>query len=153
MLFRAHPNYRQKGPWYDWAMFRWAKEGGKRDKNRSKIDSCAHYGDPSSTAHQYTYAPGKILGFVFEGFPTSSPLLANVLAVVHCCDSVHSTSLVFSTHWKVNFLDKACTKPQIALVSVQFIVRHCLMIPENDDCNGFHEVWARERWGDQFMTE
>ena len=42
VLFRAHPNYRQKGPWYGWAIFRWAKEGGKRDKNRSKIDSCAH---------------------------------------------------------------------------------------------------------------
>ena len=67
VLFRAHPNYRQKGPWYDWAMFRWAKEGGTRDKNQSKINSCAHYGDPAATAHRYTYAPAKILGFVFEG--------------------------------------------------------------------------------------
>ncbi len=153
VVFRAHPNYRKKGPWYDWAMFRWAKEGGKKDKNRSTIDSCVHYGDPASTAHRYTYAPGKILGFVFDGFPAATPTLANVQAVVHCCDSVHGTSSVFTTHWKMNFHDKACTKPQIALVNVQSIVRHCLMIPEHDGCNGFHEVWARERWGDQFSTE
>ena len=27
-IFHAHPNYRQGGPWYDLAMFRWAKEDG-----------------------------------------------------------------------------------------------------------------------------
>jgi hypothetical protein len=67
-LFRAHLNYCQGGPWYDWAMFRWAKEGGRSEKNCLKSDSCVHYGDPASTAHWYTYAPGKILWFVSTDF-------------------------------------------------------------------------------------
>jgi hypothetical protein len=29
-IFQAHPNYGQLGPWYDWAMIRWDKEGGQR---------------------------------------------------------------------------------------------------------------------------
>ena len=41
--FRASPNYRNGGPWYDWAMFRWAKEG-TGSKNHSKADSFVHYG-------------------------------------------------------------------------------------------------------------
>jgi hypothetical protein len=59
---------------------------------------------------------------------------------------------VFSTHRKVNYADKACIKPLITLVNVDAIVRNCLMIPENDDLNGFHEVWSRERWADQFLS-
>jgi hypothetical protein len=39
----------------------------------------------------------------------------------------------------------------ICLVSVDAIVRHCLMIPQ-DAPNGiiFHEVWERKLWADEF---
>jgi hypothetical protein len=141
-IFRAHPNYRQKGPWYDWAMIRWAKEDGQRAKSRSKEDSCVHYGDDGVNTADFTYAPGKILGFIFDH--------NNVQAVVLCCDASHSKSSVFTTHWKLSFVDKAFTKPLISLVNVDAIVRHCLMIPENDEAHGFHEVWSRERWADEF---
>jgi hypothetical protein len=151
-LFRAHPNYRQLGPWYDWAMIRWAKEGGQRASSRSKEDSCVHYGDNEANPSQFTYAPGKILGFVFDKQLPGSNELENVQAVVLCCDASHSKSSVFTTHWKVRFMDKAYTKPLITLVNVNAIVRHCLMIPENDDAHGFHEVWSRERWADEFHT-
>jgi hypothetical protein len=59
---------------------------------------------------------------------------------------------VFTTHWKVSFVDKAYTKPLITLVNVNAIVCHCLMTPENDDAHGFHEVWSRECWADEFHS-
>jgi hypothetical protein len=144
--FRASPNFRGGGPWYDWAMFRWAKEGSG-PKNRSKADSCVHYGDNEEMRNRYTYAPGLILGVLNGPHPQTKPDL-----IVLCCDSSYSKSSVFSTHWKVAYNDKAMKHPMICLVSPDAIVRHCLMIPENNDWNGFHEIWARERWGPEFCT-
>jgi hypothetical protein len=144
--FRASPNFRGGGPWYDWAMFRWAKEGSG-PKNRSKADSCVHYGDNEEMRNRYTYAPGLILGVLNGPHPQPKPDL-----IVLCCDSSYSKSSVFSTHWKVAYNDKAMKHPMICLVSPDAIVRHCLMIPENNDWNGFHEIWARERWGPEFCT-
>ena len=144
--FRASPNFRNGGPWYDWAMFRWAKEGTK-SKNRSTADSCVHYGDNDEMRDQYTYAPGLILGFLNGPYPQTTPDV-----IVLCCDSSYSKSSVFSTHWKVLYNDKAMKHPMICLVSPDAIVRHCLMIPENNDWNGFHEIWSRERWGPEFCS-
>ncbi len=140
-IFCANPNYRNGGPWYNWAMFRWTKEG-TRSKNCSTEDSCMHYGDNEVMKDQYTYAPGLILGFLNPQDPQ---------VIVLCCDSSYSKSLVFSTHWKVLYTDKAMKNPMICLVSPDAIVRHCLMIPESDDWNGFHKLWARERWEMNFV--
>jgi hypothetical protein len=149
-IFRAHPKYRNGMPWYDWAMFRWAKEG-TRSKNKSKEDSCVHYGDDEDITDQYTYVPGAILGFMEVPVP-SFPQQSVTKAIVVCCDSEYRKSSVFSTYWKVLYSDKAMTIPMIRLVDPNAIVRHTLMIPENDDWNGFHEIWARERWANEFCT-
>ena len=149
-IFRANPNYRQNGPWYDWAMFRWSKEG-TRSKNRSIEDSCVHYGDDNVIKDDFTYAPGLILGFLQENDINLSDI-DNTRVIVLCCDSIYSKSSVFSTHWKILYNDKACTKPMIRLVSPESIVRHCLMIPENNDWNGYHEIWTRERWAGEFCV-
>jgi hypothetical protein len=150
-MFRSNPNYRQGGPWLDWTMFRWAKEGTK-SKNKSKEESNVHYGDDEDIKDNYTYAPGMILGFISTPQATSfaSPGVDNTQVVVMCCDSEYRKSSVFSTYWKVVYTDKAMTKPMIRLVSPEAIVRHCCMIPENKEWNGFHEIWTRERWGEEF---
>jgi hypothetical protein len=140
------------GPWYDWAMIWWAKEGGQWAKNRSKEDVCIHYRDDKATTTQFTYVPGKILGFVFDWNYAASAELENVQAVVLCCDASHSKSSVFTTHWKVSFVDKVYTKPLITLVNVNAILHHCLMIPENDNVHGFHEVWSREHWANHLTS-
>jgi hypothetical protein len=150
-IFRANPNYRQGGPWYDWTMFRWAKEG-VRNMNRSKEDSCVHYGDDEDMKDNYTYAPGQILGFLVNSSMPVVPGVDDTLVIVLCCASEYRKSSVFSTYWKVLYTDKAMTKPMIRAVSPDSIVRHCLMLPENDDWNGYHEIWSRERWGDEFCV-
>ena len=149
-LGQTPANYRQKGPWYDWSMFRWAKEG-TGSQNRSKEDSCVHYGDENTNEEDFTYAPGQILGFL-KICDHASPEKVTTQVIVLCCDSSYSKSSVFTTHWKVLYEDKAFTKPMIRLVSPDSIVRHCLMIPENDDWNGYHEVWTRERWAAEFCA-
>ena len=121
-------------------------------KSRSKEESCVHYGDDPTQAYRYTYAPGKILGFVFDCYPVQAPFLGQVQVVVLCCDNSYSKSSVFSTHWKISYTDKACKKPLITMVNVNSLVRHCLMIPENNERNGYHEVWSREHWANEFLT-
>jgi hypothetical protein len=94
-IFRAHPKYRNGMPWYDWAMFRWAKEG-TRSKNKSKEDSCVHYGNDEDMKDQSTYAPGAILGFMEVPVP-AFPKETVTKAIVVCCDSEYRKSSVFST--------------------------------------------------------
>jgi hypothetical protein len=89
------------------------------------------------------YAPGKILGFIDN-------LEGGCSAIVLCCEYVHKRSGVFSTYWKLEFLDKANKRPYIQLIDTESIVRHCLMIPENDENCGFHEIWDKERWAEEF---
>jgi hypothetical protein len=131
-------------------MFRWAKKG-TRSKNKSKEDSCVHYGNDEDMKDQYTYVPGAILGFMEVPVPTF-PQETGTKAIVVCCDSKCRKSSVFSTYWKVLYTDKAMTIPMIRLVDPNAIVHPTLMIPENDNWNGFHEPWAWERWADEFCT-
>jgi hypothetical protein len=42
------------------------------------------------------------------------------------------------------------TRPYVLLIDVDAIVRHCLMIPENDEAHGYHEIWDKERWASEF---
>jgi hypothetical protein len=122
-------------------MFRWTKEG-TCSKNCSTEDRCVHYGDNKAMKDHYMYSPRLILGFLNPEDPQ---------VIVLCCDSSYSKSFVFSLHWKVLYTDKAMKNPMICLVSPDAIVRHCLMIPESDDLNGFHKLWARERWEMNFV--
>ena len=147
-LFRAHPAYRGGRPWHDWAMFRYEKSG--RDVARCKSymetthDDEVFNGDPSTIAPNHHYAPGKILCFVQAPDNT-------LQAVVLCCAFKHVRSGVFTTHWKVEYQDARKTKPYILLMDVEAIVRHCLMIPENEEGHGYHEVWEKERWAKEFV--
>jgi hypothetical protein len=107
-------------------------------------DDEVYHGDPPEVAQKHHYAPGKILCFVEED---KKPLMAVVL----CCAFKHVRSGVFATHWKVEYLDAASTKPYVSLMDVGAIVRHCLMIPENKEGHGYHEVWEKERWAKEFV--
>jgi hypothetical protein len=37
------------------------------------------------------------------------------------------------------------------LVDVNAIVRHCLMLPENKEAHGYHEIWEKDRWAKEFL--
>ena len=148
VLFRAHPMYRSKQAWYDWVMIRYEKSDLDKARNKTykeaSHDDAVYSGDTQEIAANHHYAPGKILAFVDGGDGTIS-------AVVMCCEFKHVRSGVFSTHWKMEYRDNRRTRPCIMLVDVNAIVRHCLMLPENKEAHGYHEIWEKDRWAKEFL--
>ena len=148
IIFRAHPNYKKNGSWNDWAMFRYAKSDrdlatNKSYRERSHADE-VYFGDNPETESEYHYAPGKLCAFVEMPDET-------IKAVVLCCSFEHVRSGVFSTYWKIEYVNNAKTVPYYALLDVDAIVRHVLMIPENNLEHAFHEIWDRDRWANEFV--
>lgn len=148
VIFRAHPEYRSRHPWYDWVMFRYAKSELDIARNRTYQEAshtdAVFYGDPPEIARDHHYAPGKILAFVNTGDD-------HISAVVLCCAFRHIRSGVFSTHWKIEYKDAQRKRPCIMLMDVNAIVRHCLMVPESAACHAYHEIWEKERWASEFV--
>ena len=144
-IFRGDANYRQQGPWYDWVMLRWERENNQR--HAEDLDCQAAYGDDDDVATSHLYAPGKILGFV-----STSSMDPNVMVVVATCNFSYSRGSVFSTNWQQSYVYHAnnCKTLNIELVDTNAIVRHCLMVPNDDNESSYHEIWSRELWGDQF---
>ena len=144
-VFRAHPFYRSQQAWHDWCMFRFAKENGDNKNWRERtFPDKVHYGDDDETGQQFHYAPGKILAFVQHEDES-------VDAIVLGCHYRHKQSSPISTHWKIQYEDARLQRPYVNFISVDSIVRHCLMIPENDEMNGYHEIWEQELWAESFV--
>jgi hypothetical protein len=134
--FQAHHNYNKKknAAWYDWAMFRWRREQRSGHHNRSAYAVDVAYLDTDADAAQYDYAPAKILGFVKVNDAIS--------CIVRPCSTSYAKSSVFTTKWSLAFWDKGKQNPMISLVSVDAIVRHCLMIPAHGKKSvNYHEVY------------
>ena len=88
-IFRAHDNYRQLGPWYDWVMLRWERED---NYNYAQPVECqARYGDNKTIAANHLYAPGQVLGFVEAADGRGVSMVAST------CDFSHSQGSVSST--------------------------------------------------------
>ena len=154
-IFRGHADYRHTGPWYDWVMLRWAREDNQR--YAGDVRCHAAYGDDPTIAREHLYAPGKILGFVCPTpinwiSDTETPIVGGVMAVVSTCDFSHTRESVFSTTWKQSYVYHAGGRktPNLQLVDPDAIVRHCLMVPDDDRHCSYHEIWSQELWGNEF---
>ncbi len=144
--FRAHRNYRNKGPWYDWVMFRWEKS----TLVTRRPECCVEYLDNPMVTQTHDYAPGQIVTFVV--CPASNDTEpSQILAVVMTCGFRHNKGSIFSTIWHREFDDLMQTVPTLLLVNVDCIVRHCLMLPTNKEHSCYQEIWHRERWANEFF--
>jgi hypothetical protein len=143
-IFRAHPNYRKTiGPWFDWVVFRWRREQRRCRRNRTEHAVDVAHMEPDQEAEEYDYAPAKLLGFVQVG--------NDISCIVRPCAVTYQKSSVFSTEWELEFWDRQKLNPMITLVTVDAIVRHCLMIPQDGpNSTIYHEVWERNLWADEF---
>jgi hypothetical protein len=136
-------------------MLRWAREDNQR--HAGDADCQASFGDDATISMQHLYSPGQILGFVCPT-PTdwtedqATPVLDGIMAVVSTCDFSHSRGSVFSTKWQQSYVYHATNHKthNIQLVDPDAIVRHCLMVPDNDTHASYHEIWNRELWGNEF---
>jgi hypothetical protein len=70
-----------------------------------------------------------------------------ILAVLStCCDFSHTRESVFSTKCKQSYVYHTGNhkRPNIQLVDVNAIVRHCLMVPHENGHSSYHEIWSQE---------
>ena len=72
---------------------------------------------------EYDYAPAKLLGFVI--------IENEIKCMVRPCSINYTKSSVFTTQWELAYWDRKKRNPMICLVSVDDIVRYCLMIPRH----------------------
>jgi hypothetical protein len=143
VLYRAHPFYRSDKPWHDWVMIRYSRDADGKTYRETTHDDDVGFGDSDTVSGDHEYAPAKILGFYLD------PRIVEMQAVVQCCAFKHLRSSPISTYWKQEYHTRS-TRRWVTSIGVQSIVRHVLMIPENDKEEGFHEIWGRERWADAF---
>jgi hypothetical protein len=145
LTFRCHPNYQNKGKWYDWAMISFKDDGDKRE----------HYifpeepGKPEiETSYPRGTVPAKVLAFVVVpddqnrgDCPNDNPP-DNIRAIVHCAEYQDRTDAeegsVLTETWKMEYhplnerdkLDKD-RKPRLRLVGLHSFVDRVLAIEEN----------------------
>jgi hypothetical protein len=89
--YRAHPNYRNGGPWYDWAMIKYAPSDADRVRANTDRDKNIF------SAYPPGYYPAKLLGF-FQ-------LQGNLHCIIHCTatklDSDNDSCL--TERWKLEY--------------------------------------------------
>jgi hypothetical protein len=96
--YRAHPNYRNDGPWYDWAMVRY--EPSHEDLERAE----RNLEHQIESAYPPGYYPAKLLGYFM--------LNENLHCVIHCTETKISSvndsclterwNLEYNTHQRRN---------------------------------------------------
>ena len=134
-IYRAHPNYRGNGAYYDWAQIQW--EIGDNDSITGNA--------------QYQNYIGRIHGFILH--PDG-----DTYAVVHSTiDNKPRRVLdhgVFANYWHLEVEGNNTSHwPVLQLVHVDCLLEHVCMIPydEQDTYTWIH-IWNPTEWPDCFMT-
>jgi hypothetical protein len=96
--FRAHPNYRSNGYWYDWVMVNFQVDndidGDNVDSHRSK----RHRTIETGNRYPDEYYPAKILCFFAD------PIDKEIMALVHSCDdNDHSEDSALCEVWSLEY--------------------------------------------------
>ena len=155
-LYRAHPAYRtQQQGWFDWVMLRYEKD----DTVPRPHPGCqAWYPDGEAVMAEHSYAPGRIHTFLTTAPPNAKGQydIDTVTAVVATCDFAHSPTRhsLFTTEWKAaSVYANGRRQNRLEVVDATAIVRHALMIPEDETAQTFHEVWPKALWAAVFSED
>ena len=147
-LYRAHINYRGNGPWFDWVMIRWKRSPEHASTEKTKHPPHLYYGKDTTmrNPNQHLYTPGKVLGFFVD-------FKSKIRAIVETCDWEHNKHSVFTSKWKYAYhkVDGILQK-WIMFVNVEYIVRHCLVVPIHPDSDDLLTVWPPKLWADEFTN-
>jgi len=143
-IFRAHPNYRGEGPWYDYVLIPPFDLKGCQNHHQTSL-----------------HVPSKLFGFVF--YPNKD----SMMAVVHSCQHNYSEESVLTLRWRLKYKeDTVLTEieespyeplesdtgltPMYKLIPVSDILGHCLMIPYHEESKYLFQVIDPKIWGDKF---
>lgn len=132
-VYRAHPNYRGEGAYYDWANVQW--ELGN---------------DPITDTPIIKPYIARILGFIQH---PSGDIQAIIHSTIEGEDGVEPHG-AFGHYWHLEVVGSdACHRPVLRLVSVDSLLEHVCMIPynENDSFMWVH-LWHPLEWPGCFQT-
>ena len=172
IIFRCHPNYRNEGLWYDYAMFAWEQPTNPKYINsgaKAKPDwnkEVLYQGvttESSLLTNDVILIPAKIHCFVEDQH-------GQLFAIIHSCLENSSKMSVLTYRWQLEFVkDKPVTAsfkphdcridtteltPVYWSVSVDTLQKHCLMIPYKSDAKSrfMMQVVAQDKWWESFTT-
>ena len=126
-VFRAHPcYYTSERPWYDWVMFQWSLDNP--NSQTLQLPECmAGYGDNPLVQKKHLYAPGQLLAFIKQED-------GKCLALACVCGYKNRRYDILFNIWKQEYVYNGRQKKiSIQAVDLDSMVRHCLMIPYNEE--------------------
>ena len=169
-IFRAHPDYRNEGPWNDFAMIAWSKDTDSTSTTDMDTDGDHHQETLNNAVRDVhnnlvrnaELVPARILGFVQDCDD-------EVYVIIHSCYENSKTESVLTRRWLLEFEednntfdaslqpgkdrdDMSDKTPLIRCVNVDCIERHCLMIPYHDKSHFLIELLPQEQWSDKFVV-
>ena len=172
VTFRCHPNYRNEGPWYDYAMFAWEQPlKSKSVKDSIKVTSdwnkeILHQPVTTENSHltsDVLLIPAQILCFIEDHS-------GKLHAIIHSCLENVSKMSVLTYRWQLEFLkdkpvsasfkpldcdiDASKLKPVHCSVSVNTLQKHCLMLPYEGMAKGcfLMQVVDQDIWWESFTS-
>jgi hypothetical protein len=167
-VFRAHPNYRKEGPWYDFAIIAWDKEDDRVDHISISSESGPEMltqqvlNSDNIAVANVDLVPARILGFIED---TDNELYV----IIHSCYGKCKKESVLTRRWLLEFEedentmnsnlkpgspadDMATKTPLIRCVTVDCLERHCLMIPFHETSHFLLELLPQENWSSYFFS-
>lgn len=154
-IYRAHKSFwsADYSEWHDWVMLRFSAVD---DQSHHQKQSCtAWFGDSEEVRQCHEYAPGRIIALVSKIEPKKiSNVEEEVFAILETCTFPHRRSSLFTTEWNSAVMwvkgkgsrDKKVKR--LELHQPSSFVGHCLMIPQDDTNEVYHQVWSPELWAD-----
>lgn len=138
-IFRAHPNYRNKGPWNDWAILDWGPQYGKRPAE------IFCFLDNTNVPAAYSVE-----------LPGGQRLKKGTYALVETAyyvDDDDWKSELFRPMTKDTHVVNGKEEPVLYLADVDAIVATCCVIPDvgNDDIFRYFEVLPKKEWSKTFI--
>ena len=164
IVFRAHPNYRAEGPWYDYAMVTWKMDASDDSSSSSSLDTNSDDLGVTQPGHmdKTCIVPAKIIGFV------TAMDDSNLLVIIHSCYEQKKKESVLTNRWRLEFEedklpvggcifpdnrlhdDASHKTPLIRQVEVDCLERHCLMIPYHLKSHFLLELIPQHEWANEF---
>ena len=129
--FRAHPNYQNEGPWFDWAFIKYKKTDYKdMNKHERKLKGKV-----------YSKVPAKIYAF--------TEIEDEKYVVVHPCLFNGHQESVLTHKWMLHYSKKR--NRVYDMVSVDSICSGCFIICD-ESVHKVFEVYNREEWAEKFNS-
>ena len=138
-IFRAHPNFRGKGPWNDWAILDWG-----RDYGRLPVEIYCFLDNTNVPDDYSVQMPGGQL--MQKGTYA-------LVETAYYLDEPGWKSQLFRPITKDTHRPNNVDEPMLYLADVEAIVSTCCVIPDvgNDDIFRYFEVLPRREWSEEFI--